>query len=139
MHTHTHTHTGTHAHAHTHTGTHAHTYTHTHTQAPMHTHTHTQAPMHTHTHTGTHAHTHTHIQEAALYVREGEDNAKFYHHPRGKWSKMAFKILHHPFYYICHLVVSVLLMLLAFIEDPRIGNSELSESHKKAILSVSHN
>ena len=118
---HTHTHTGTHARTHTHTGTHARTHTHRH---PC---THTHPP------------THTHKQEAALYVREGEDNAKFYHHPRGKWSKMAFKILHHPFYYICHLVVSVLLMLLAFIEDPRIGNSGLSESHKKAILSVSHN
>ena len=70
--------------------------------------------------THTHTHTHTH-QEAALYVHEGEDNNKFYHHPAGKWSKLAYNILHHPAFYISDLITSILLMLLAFIERPSLA------------------
>ena len=68
------------------------------------------------------AHTHTRAhQEAALYVHEGEDNNKFYHHPAGKWSKLAYNILHHPAFYISDLITSILLMLLAFIERPSLA------------------
>lgn len=75
------------------------------------------------------------FQEAALYIREGEDNDKFYCHPRGKWSKVAYKILHHPIFHIFDLVLSVLLMLLALIEKPAIFGTEDDE---KPIVSVSY-
>ena len=50
-------------------------------------------------------------------MAEGEDNEKFIHHPRGQWSKKAFEVLHHPAYYITHLIVTILLMLLALSEN----------------------
>ena len=59
---------------------------------------------------------HSHYKDAALYVREGETDAKIFHHPSGYWSKKAFKILHHPVYYVTHLIVSLLLMFMAPIE-----------------------
>ena len=59
-------------------------------------------------------------QEAALYVHEGEDNDAFTYHPAGKWSKLAYTILHNPVFYITDLVTSILLMLLAFIEVPTV-------------------
>ena len=60
----------------------------------------------------------TFIQEAAIYIHEGEDNDKFVYHPVGKWSKLAYTILHNPIFYIIDLLVSILLMLLALIEKP---------------------
>ena len=82
-------------------------------------------------------HMHCDIQEAALYVSEGEKDAKIYHHPVGYWSKRAFKTLHHSAYYVTHLVASVLLMLLAVIETPlsREGQHPNHQTNK-AILSV---
>ena len=71
------------------------------------------------------------LQEAALYVREGEDNDKFLSHPTGKWSKLAYKILHHPVFYVFDLLLCIMLMLLALIERPAVfadgpdGNTSL--------------
>ena len=79
------------------------------------------------------------LQEAAIYVQEGEDNEKFVHHPRNRQSKLAFKILHHPAYYITHLIVTILLMLLALAENypiPRDG-SQISDQAQRALLLVS--
>ena len=78
------------------------------------------------------------MQEAAIFIKEGEDNEKFNHHPKGRWSKLAFKILHHPAYYITHLIVTVLLMLLALAENyptPRDGE-QISGEAMRAILIV---
>jgi two pore calcium channel protein 1 len=74
------------------------------------------------------------LQEAAILVREGEENDKFFHHPKGRWSKLAFFILHHPAYYITHLIVTTLLMLLALLETP--PSSGINDSTKKVILLV---
>lgn len=75
---------------------------------------------------------HVLIQEAALYVTEGEKDAKIYHHPTGYWSKKAFKILHHPVYYVIHLIVSILLMFVAAAETLIFHNEDSAK-----ILSVS--
>ena len=71
------------------------------------------------------------IQDAALYVSEGEKDAKIFHHPTGYWSKKAFKILHHPVYYVAHLIFSLLLMFLAPVE------TQIVHGGKKTILLVS--
>lgn len=77
------------------------------------------------------------MQEAALYVREGEDDAKFYHHPRNKWSKVAYEILHHPIYCTFHVLVCMLLLLLAFAETPAVGENRLTDAQKRMLISVS--
>ena len=79
-----------------------------------------------------------HLQEAALYIREGEDNDKFYSHPTGKWSKIAYKILHHPAFHVFDLALSVLLMALALIEKPAVFGTGSDE--KPAItVRIIHN
>ncbi len=45
-------------------------------------------------------HTHT-TQDAALYVREGEDNDMFYQHPQCKRSKRAYQALHSTVHVPC--------------------------------------
>lgn len=67
------------------------------------------------------------FQEAALCIREGKDNDKFACHPTQKGSKMAYKILHHPIFHVFDLVLSVLLMLLALIENPTVLGTKPDE------------
>ena len=62
------------------------------------------------------------LQEAALYVREGKDNEKFASHPNGRFSKMAYDIVHNRVFIIVDFIATVCLMLLALIEDPPIVN-----------------
>lgn len=77
------------------------------------------------------------VQEAAIYIKEGKDNEKFNHHPNSHWSKIAFKILHHPAYYITHLIVTILLMLLALAENhPMPGGQQISNQARLSILMV---
>lgn len=60
------------------------------------------------------------LQEAALYVQEGEANDNFLSHPTGKWSRRAYKILHHPVFHVFDLLLCTALILLALIERPAI-------------------
>ena len=77
-------------------------------------------------------------QDAAVYVSEGEKDAKIFHHPEGYWPKRAFKTLHHPAYYVVHLSLSVCLMLLAIIESP-LSLKGIHPTHQaNPILSVGH-
>ncbi len=77
------------------------------------------------------------LQEAALYIREGEDDAKFYHHPDGVWAKRVYRILHYKLYYVLHFSVSILVLLLAFAETPSVAESLLDDNQKKTLVSVS--
>ena len=58
------------------------------------------------------------LQEAAIYVKEGEDNDKFYSHPNDKRSKLAYAILHHHGYNLVCLLVCVGLLFLTLFEEP---------------------
>lgn len=78
------------------------------------------------------------MQEAALYVREGEDDAKFYQHPSSWFSKIAYDTLHHFTYHILHLAICVLLLVLAFAESPAVGQDKLTPEDKKVLVSVSY-
>ena len=53
-------------------------------------------------------------------MKEGENDNTYTlsHLQSGRWSKLASKILHHPAYYITHLIVTILLVLLAMLELP---------------------
>ena len=51
-------------------------------------------------------------QEAAVYIVEGEKEDVCYHHPKGRWSRGAYFVLHHWFYATLHLIATFLFMLL---------------------------
>lgn len=51
-------------------------------------------------------------------MKEGVENERFYHHPTDSKSFWAYLAIHHPMYYITEVIVCILLMLLAFIENP---------------------
>ena len=57
-------------------------------------------------------------QNVALYLNEGENNDKFFHHPQTWWSYLAFQMVHNEVYQYTQLAVSLLLMGLAIIEPP---------------------
>ena len=44
----------------------------------------------------------------------------FHNHPQDDDGETAYYIIHHPVYYITHLVATVLLMLLALVEKPSV-------------------
>ena len=76
------------------------------------------------------------MQEATLFIREGESNDKFRSHPKGQWSKRAFQILHNPAFKIFDLSLTIFLMLLAFLEKPTALNLN-EHDENPLILSVS--
>lgn len=75
------------------------------------------------------------LQEAALYIHEGENNEKFASHPNGRLSKFAYHIVHSKWFYFTDFIATVLLMLLAFIEDPPVVN--IPEEIKTVVVTVS--
>ena len=58
------------------------------------------------------------IQEAAIYLQEGVENEKLFHHPTDVKSYWAYMVIHQPAYYLSEFAVCVLLMLLALLEEP---------------------
>ena len=76
------------------------------------------------------------MQEAALRAKQGLHNIDFTRHPRAEAASRAYLILHHPAFYITHLVVSVLLMLLALAEWPTLLLDD-SQAYRNWFLPVS--
>ncbi len=71
-------------------------------------------------------------------MREGEDNDKFYQHPRGKWSKRAYQVLHSTVYHVFNLCVCTLLLFLALMEHPYLGEeANLPDNTLVTIIKVS--
>jgi len=68
---------------------------------------------------------------------EGESDAKFYHHPEDKWAKWAYLILHHQLYYFLHFLVCMLLLLLAFAENPSVARAYLDQKSQDILVRVS--
>ena len=62
------------------------------------------------------------IQEAAIYLLEGVENEKLWHHPTDAKSYWAYKVIHNPVYYVTEFLTCLLLMLLAFLERPTFIN-----------------
>ena len=79
----------------------------------------------------------TTLQEAALYVCEGEDNVMFDIHPSGKWSRRAFHILRTPAYHVFNLCVCTLLLLVALVEHPSAIPPHIHPTVKTTIFAVS--
>ncbi|XP_077289206.1 two pore calcium channel protein 1-like [Arctopsyche grandis] len=63
--------------------------------------------------------------EAAIYLEEGLNNEKFDSHPSSPGELPAYLRVHNPWYHGLDLSASLLLMLLAFTEDPAVPLFEL--------------
>ncbi len=70
-------------------------------------------------------------------MREGEDNDVFYEHPQCKRSRRAYQVLHSTVYHVFNLCVCTLLLLLALIEHPSLGEEvDLTEDTLTGIIVV---
>lgn len=59
-------------------------------------------------------------QEAAIFLQEGENNDKFYTHPRNCNALPAYQIAHHQWFQVLDLVAALGLLLLAACERPAV-------------------
>ncbi|XP_050668395.1 two pore channel protein 1-like isoform X2 [Leptidea sinapis] len=63
--------------------------------------------------------------EAAIYLEEGLNNEKFDSHPSSPEELPAYLMVHNPWYHGLDLLASLVLILLAFTEDPAVPAFEL--------------
>ncbi|CAG9770850.1 unnamed protein product [Ceutorhynchus assimilis] len=63
--------------------------------------------------------------EAAIFLEEGENNEKFDSHPRHPSALPAYLLVHNKWYYGLDLFFSIVLLLLALVEDPAVERFEL--------------
>lgn len=59
-------------------------------------------------------------QEAAIFLQEGENNDKFYTHPRSCNALPAYQIAHHRWFQVLDLTAALGLLLLAACERPAV-------------------
>ena len=58
--------------------------------------------------------------EAAIYLQEGENNDKFYSHPKSQNALPAYLITHNTWFYVLDLCAALLIMALALVEKPAV-------------------
>lgn len=59
-------------------------------------------------------------QEAAIYLQEGQNNDKFFTHPRDARALAAYLFVHNHFFYMMELLTALLLLLLSLCESPAV-------------------
>uniref|UniRef100_A0A3B1K6U3 Voltage-dependent calcium channel protein TPC1 n=1 Tax=Astyanax mexicanus TaxID=7994 RepID=A0A3B1K6U3_ASTMX len=64
-------------------------------------------------------------QEAAIYLQEGQNNDKFYTHPRSPRALGAYLFAHNHLFYLMELLTGALLMLLSLSEAPAVPSLRL--------------
>uniref|UniRef100_A0AAY4ETM1 Ion transport domain-containing protein n=1 Tax=Denticeps clupeoides TaxID=299321 RepID=A0AAY4ETM1_9TELE len=64
-------------------------------------------------------------QEAAIYLQEGENNDKFFTHPRNPQALNAYLFAHNHLFYLMELLTGVLLMMLSLSEAPAVPSLRL--------------
>ncbi|CAL8248231.1 unnamed protein product [Merluccius merluccius] len=64
-------------------------------------------------------------QEAAIYLQEGENNDKFFTHPRNPKALAAYLFAHNHLFYMMELVTGLLLMVLSLCEAPAVPSLRL--------------
>ncbi|KAG7280895.1 hypothetical protein CRUP_009181 [Coryphaenoides rupestris] len=64
-------------------------------------------------------------QEAAIYLQEGENNDKFFTHPRNPKALAAYLFTHNHLFYMMELVTGLLLMVLSLCEAPAVPSLRL--------------
>nr|XP_046203121.1 two pore channel protein 1-like isoform X2 [Oncorhynchus gorbuscha] len=64
-------------------------------------------------------------QEAAIYLQEGENNDKFFTHPRNPKALAAYLFAHNHLFYMMELLTGLLLMVLSLSEAPAVPSLRL--------------
>lgn len=64
--------------------------------------------------------------EAAIFLEEGQNNEKFDSHPQHPSALPAYLLVHNSWYYGLDLATSILLLLLALVEEPAVPLFEVS-------------
>lgn len=64
-------------------------------------------------------------QEAAIYLQEGENNDKFFTHPRNPKALSAYLFAHNHLFYMMELLTGLLLMMLSLCEAPAVPSLRL--------------
>ncbi|XP_061624134.1 two pore channel protein 1 isoform X2 [Phyllopteryx taeniolatus] len=64
-------------------------------------------------------------QEAAIYLQEGENNDKFFTHPRNPKALAAYLFAHNHLFYMMELFTGLLLMTLSLCEAPAVPSLRL--------------
>ncbi|XP_036296095.1 two pore channel protein 1 [Pipistrellus kuhlii] len=59
-------------------------------------------------------------QEAAIYLQEGENNDKFFTHPKNAKALAAYLFAHNHLFYLMELATALLLLLLSLCEAPAV-------------------
>nr|XP_019589424.1 PREDICTED: two pore calcium channel protein 1 [Rhinolophus sinicus] len=59
-------------------------------------------------------------QEAAIYLQEGENNDKFFTHPKNAVALAAYLFVHNHLFYLMELFTALLLLLLSLCEAPAV-------------------
>ncbi|KAI2568136.1 two pore segment channel 1, partial [Homo sapiens] len=59
-------------------------------------------------------------QEAAIYLQEGENNDKFFTHPKDAKALAAYLFAHNHLFYLMELATALLLLLLSLCEAPAV-------------------
>uniref|UniRef100_A0A8C3T252 Two pore segment channel 1 n=1 Tax=Chelydra serpentina TaxID=8475 RepID=A0A8C3T252_CHESE len=59
-------------------------------------------------------------QEAAIYLQEGENNDKFFTHPKNAKALAAYLFVHNHLFYLMELTTALLLLLLSLCEAPAV-------------------
>ncbi|XP_049721476.1 two pore channel protein 1 isoform X2 [Elephas maximus indicus] len=59
-------------------------------------------------------------QEAAIYLQEGENNDKFFTHPKDAKALAAYLFVHNHLFYLMELLTALLLLLLSLCEAPAV-------------------
>ncbi|KAF3850881.1 hypothetical protein F7725_012653 [Dissostichus mawsoni] len=65
------------------------------------------------------------FQEAAIYLQEGENNDKFFTHPRNPKALAAYLFAHNHLFYMMELLTGLLLMMLSLCEAPAVPSLRL--------------
>lgn len=65
------------------------------------------------------------FQEAAIYLQEGENNDKFFTHPKNPRALNAYLFVHNHLFYLMELLTGILLMLLSLSEAPAVPSLRL--------------
>uniref|UniRef100_A0A8C4QMT8 Two pore segment channel 1 n=1 Tax=Eptatretus burgeri TaxID=7764 RepID=A0A8C4QMT8_EPTBU len=65
-------------------------------------------------------------QEAAIYLQEGENNDKFFSHPRTCAALPAYLLVHNTWFYLVELAAALLIIALSLCESPAVPYFQLS-------------
>ncbi|XP_037292641.1 two pore calcium channel protein 1 isoform X2 [Manduca sexta] len=84
-----------------------------------------RSSLHTGLHMSEDEHWEMNYHEAAIYLEEGLNNEKFDSHPSSPEELPAYLRVHNPWYHGLDLLASLVLILLAFTEDPAVPTFEL--------------